>query len=108
MSTRTTAGGTPPEPEERIGVGVEIAGTLVARAGLRRAQLALPAGATVADAIDRLAETHGAQVSPALLEGRRLRQGTVAVRRTDESIERAGAETPLDHGDRLRFEIADY
>lgn len=105
MSTGTTHSDTGPEVGERIGVSVELAGTLVARAGLRRAQLALPAGATVADAVEELAAEFGAQVRPALLKGNHLRQGTVATRRTQRSVERVGAGSTLAHGDRVRIEF---
>lgn len=92
-------------PVERVGVGVELDGLLVVRAGLRRGQLALPPEATVADAAEALAEEHGQQVYHALMRGDRLRHGVCATVRSSGSIERATADTPLDHGDRVRFEV---
>lgn len=90
-----------------VGVGVELAGLLVVRAGIRRAQMSLPAGATVADVVDRLAERNGLQVRRALLKGDRLRQGVVATVSSSETRERASADTPVGHGERVRFEFVD-
>lgn len=92
---------------ERVGVGVELDGMLVVRAGLRRGQLALPPNATVGDAAEALAEEHGQQVYRALMHGDRLRHSVSATVRSTGSIERATAETPLTHGDRVRFEVTE-
>ncbi|WP_254543948.1 hypothetical protein [Halomarina pelagica] len=88
-----------------IGVGVELRGWLVARAGLERAQMALSPDATVGDAVERLTDRYGVQVRPALLQGDRLRHDTVALRRSGGDWERVFAGTSLEQGDRVRFEF---
>lgn len=105
LGTHTSEGGT--AAIERIGVGIELAGLLVVRAGLRRGQLALSPNATVADAVAALADEHGQQVYRALVRDGRLRHGVTATVRSSGSIERATADTPLGHGDRVRFEIVE-
>lgn len=106
MSTGTTDTPDADGPAS-VGVGVELAGVLVVRTGMRREQMSLTAGATVADVVDRLAERRGPQVRRALLKGDRLRQGVVATVRSPEDHERASADTPVGHGDRVRFELVD-
>ena len=108
MSTRV--GGTDSETvpgETTVGVGVELTGLSLVRAGVSRGQMALPEGATVVDAVERLADKHGEPVRPALLRGSRLRQDTVARRLTREGWERVSGSEPLAHGDRIRFEVSD-
>lgn len=107
MSTGTTDAAADADAPASVGVGVELTGVLVVRTGMRRSQMSLAAGATVADVVDRLAERRGPQVRRALLKGDRLRQGVVATVRSSEGHERASADTPLAHGDRVRFEFAD-
>ncbi|MWG33551.1 hypothetical protein [Halomarina oriensis] len=107
MSTRVggmDAGAT--TTETTVGVGIELTGLSLVRAGVSRAQMALPEGATVVDAVDRLADKHGDPVRPALLSGSRLRQDTVALRRTREGWERVPGSEELAHGDRIRFQVS--
>ncbi|MFC5969815.1 hypothetical protein ACFPYI_00580 [Halomarina salina] len=108
MSTRV--GGTDIETvadEPTVGVGVELVGLSMARAGVARSQMSLPEGATVVDAVERLADKHGAPVRPALLRGSRIRQDTVARRRSGSDWERISGNETLTHGDRIRFEVSD-
>ncbi|MFD1512585.1 hypothetical protein [Halomarina rubra] len=108
MSTRV--GATESEhatAESSVGVGIELAGLSLVRAGVSRDQMSLPDGATVVDAVERLAEKHGEPVRPALLEGARLRQDTVAHRRTREGWQRVPGGERLHHGDRIRFQVSD-
>ena len=108
MSTRVGGTDTETGPSETtVGVGVELVGLSMARAGVARSQMSLPEGATVVDAVERLADKHGAPVRPALLRGSRIRQDTVARRRSGAEWERVSGSEPLSHGDRIRFEVSD-
>lgn len=107
MSTRVGAtDGDDVGTEATVGVGIELAGLSQVRAGVSRAQMSLPEDATVVDAVERLADEHGRPVRPALLQDGRLRQDTVALRRTRAGWERVTGAEPLVHGDRIRFEVA--
>jgi len=98
--------GGPTTAETTVGVGVELTGLSLVRAGVTRAQMSLPEGSTVVDAVERLADKHGEPVRPALLRGSRLRQDTVALRRTREGWERVPGSEELVHGDRIRFQVS--
>lgn len=87
-----------------MNVTVELVGTLVARAGTRRATVAVPEDATVADVIDTLAADQGPQVRAAVLDGERIRADTVVIREAaDETL---GPTSPLEPGDTVRVQLA--
>ncbi|WP_435194868.1 MoaD/ThiS family protein [Natronomonas sp. EA1] len=91
-----------------MSVEVRLEGSLVARAGARRANVPVPEDATVEDVVSALAEKYGPHVRPAILEGHRLRTDTVAIRESRSPGERLTSDSNVRHGDRLRFEMRAY
>lgn len=88
-----------------MNVTVMLTGTLVARTGTRKARVAVPEDATVADVVDKLAEEYGPQVRAGVLDGQRLRSDTVVVRESFDSTETLSTESPLENGDTVRFQL---
>lgn len=90
-----------------MGVEVRLSGSLIARAGARRATVPVRDEATVVDVVERLADEYGPQVKPAILEGGRLRSDTVALRELPTPAERLAPTSQVRPGDTVRFEVAD-
>ena len=89
-----------------MNVIVELTGTLVARTGARRAHVAVPEDATVADVIDTLAAEYGPQVRAGVLDGEHLRSDTVVVRESADAAEPVSPASPVTAGDTVRFRLA--
>jgi hypothetical protein len=90
-----------------MGVEVRLSGSLVARAGARRAHVPVREQATVVDIVQELADQYGPQVRPAILNGERLRSDTRAVRELPAPGERLGSNSTIKSGDTVRFELAE-
>jgi molybdopterin converting factor small subunit len=88
-----------------MNVTVKLTGTLVARTGTRKARVAVPDDATVADVVDELADQYGPQVRAGVLDGQRLRSDTVVVRERFDSTETLSTRSSLDNGDTVRFSL---
>ncbi|MFB6118462.1 hypothetical protein [Halosegnis sp.] len=86
-------------------VEVRLEGALVARAGARRARVAVPEDATLEDVVSALADEYGPQVRPAILEADRLRSDTIAVRESHDSQERLSSNSTVSGGDTVRFQM---
>lgn len=86
-------------------VDVHLEGSLVVRAGARRARVSVPADATLDDVVAALADEYGPQVRPAILEADRLRTDTIAVRESADSQERLSSNSPVQGGDTVRFRM---
>lgn len=86
-------------------VEVRLEGSLVARAGARRARVSVPEDATIEDVVTALADEYGPQVRPAILERERLRTDTVAVRESPDHGERLSSSSHVNPGDTVRFEM---
>lgn len=91
--------------EAVAGVDMELTGALVARAGARRGRVIVPAGSTLAEAIEAWGDDYGDHVRFALLAGDRLRSDVTAVRVSDGAAERLTATRPVVDGDTIRFEL---
>jgi molybdopterin converting factor small subunit len=89
-----------------MNVTVELTGTLVARTGTRKARVAVPDDATVADVVEELAERYGPQVRAGVLDGQRLRSDTVVVRESFDATETLSTGSALENGDTVRFELS--
>ncbi|MFC7080795.1 MoaD/ThiS family protein [Halorussus caseinilyticus] len=88
-----------------MNVTVELTGTLVARTGTRKARVAVPEDATVADVVETLADKYGPQVRAGVLDGQRLRSDTVVVRESFDSTETLSTGSSLENGDTVRFSL---
>jgi hypothetical protein len=94
---RDSGGGT-------VGVDIELDRSLAARAGTRGERVLVPAGSTVAEAIEAWADGRGEHVRFALLEGTRLRSNVRAARCSDGTTERLSGSSRVLDGDVVRFE----
>ena len=91
-----------------MGVEIRLSGSLVARAGARRATVPVHDEATVSDVVRELADRYGPQVEPAILESEgRFRTDTRAIRELPGPSERLGPNSRVRSGDTVRFEIAE-
>jgi hypothetical protein len=90
-----------------MGAEVRLSGSLIARAGARRAHVPVSDGTTVVDVVERLADEYGPQVRPAILEGGRLRSDTIAFRELPTPTERLAPSSRIRSGDIVRFEVDD-
>jgi hypothetical protein len=90
-----------------LGVDIELAGALVARAGARQGRVVVPQESTVADAVTTWADRYGTHLRLALLDGDRLCSKVRAVRVSDGQNERLVASEPVHNGDTIRFEFRD-
>lgn len=90
-----------------VGVDIELTGALVARAGARQGRVAVPAGSTLADAVEAWADSNGTHLRHALLEDNRVRSEVLALRVTDGRDERLVGSQPVRNGDTIRFEFRD-
>lgn len=86
-------------------VDVRLEGALVARAGARRARVAVPEDGTIEDVVAALADEYGPQVQPAILEADRLRSDTIAVRESHDARERLSSNSDVRGGDTVRFQM---
>lgn len=89
-----------------MNVTVELAGTLVARTGTRRATVAVPDDATLVDVVEKLAAEYGPQVRAGVLDGERLRSDTIVVREQVDETEPLSTRSPVEPGDTVRFQLA--
>lgn len=88
-----------------MNVTVELAGTLVARTGTRRATVAVADDATLEDVVDALTADHGPQVRSGVLDGERLRSDTVVVREAADGTESLSTGSSVHPGDTVRFQL---
>ena len=88
-----------------MNVTIKLTGTLVARTGTHEARVAVPAGATVRDVVEKLADSYGPQVRAGVLDGERLRSDTVVVRESVDSSETLSTASALENGDTVRFRL---
>lgn len=88
-----------------MNVTVELAGTLVARTGTRRATVAVEENATLGDVIDQLTAEYGPQIRGAVLDGDHLRSDTLVVREAAESRTPLSTHSSVESGDVVRFEL---
>lgn len=87
------------------GVDMELAGALVARAGVRQGRVLVQAGSTLSDAIEAWGDEDGDHIRFALLADDRLRSDVTAVRVTEGGSERLSSSRQVVDGDTIRFEL---
>jgi hypothetical protein len=87
-----------------VGVDIEVDRSLVARAGTRGGRVLVPAGSTIAEAVEAWADGRGEHLRFALLDGSRLRSSVRASRLSGETTERLSASSRVVDGDVIRFE----